>query len=84
MVRKEVNDEIQRSISFIKYELPSSIEKNEREGRNKEKLYIEIESIVKNYSQNCGTQEGGEDLVQQEWTNCEIDYDQYHCSDCSQ
>ena len=28
MVRKEVNDEIQRSVSFIKYELQSFIEKN--------------------------------------------------------
>ena len=39
MVRKEVNDEIQRSISYIKDNLQSSIEKNEREGKNKEKQY---------------------------------------------
>ena len=39
MVRKEVNDEIQRSIYFIKYELQSSIEKNVQEGRKKEKSY---------------------------------------------
>ena len=36
MVRKEVNDEIQRIISFIKYELQSSIEKNVQEVRIKE------------------------------------------------
>ena len=33
MVRKEVNDEIQRSISYIKDELQISIEKNALEGR---------------------------------------------------
>ena len=47
-------------------------------------MYREIASIVKNYSPKCGTQEGGETLVRQELTNCEIDYDQYHCYDCSQ
>ena len=40
MVRKEVNDEIQRIISFIKYELQSSIEKNVLEGRIKEEKII--------------------------------------------
>ena len=39
MVRKEVNDEIQRSISLIKDELQSFIEKNIREGSKKEKSY---------------------------------------------
>ena len=39
MVRKEVNDEIQRSISYIKDNLQSSIEKNEQEERNKAKSY---------------------------------------------
>ena len=47
-------------------------------------MYIEIASIVKNDSPNCGTPEGGEDLLHQELTNCKIDYDQYHCSNCSQ
>ena len=47
-------------------------------------MYREIASIVKNDSPNCGTPEGGEDLLHQELTNCEIDYYQYHCSDCSQ
>ena len=49
-----------------------------------ETLYREIASIVKKDSPNCGTPEGGEDLLHQELTNCDIDYDQYHCSDCSQ
>ena len=49
-----------------------------------ETLYREIASIVKNDSSNCITPEGGEYVLHQELTNCEIDYDQYHCSDCSQ
>ena len=49
-----------------------------------ETLYREIASIVKNDSPNCGTPEGGEYLLHQELTNCDIDYDQYHCYDCSQ
>ena len=49
-----------------------------------ETLYIEIASIVKNDLPNCDTPEGGEDLLHQELTNCDIDYDQYNCSDCSQ
>ena len=47
-------------------------------------MYREIASIVKNDSPNCITQEGVEDLLHQEFTNCDIDYDQYHCSYCSQ
>ena len=39
MVRKEVNDEIQRSISYIKDELQNSIENNVLEGRKKEKSF---------------------------------------------
>ena len=39
MVRKEVNDEIQRGISFIKYELQSFIEKYIQRGSKKEKSY---------------------------------------------
>ena len=49
-----------------------------------ETLYREIASIVKNDSPNCGTPEGGEDLLHQELTDFEIDHDQYHRSDCSQ
>ena len=48
-----------------------------------ETLYREIASIVKNDSPNCDTPEGGEYLLHQKWTNCEIDYDQYHCSYCT-
>ena len=39
MTRKEVNDEIQRSVSFIKDELQSFIERNIQEGSKKENLY---------------------------------------------
>ena len=39
MVRKEVNDKIQRSVSYIKDELHIYIEKNVREGRKKEKSF---------------------------------------------
>ena len=35
MVRQEVNDEIKRSNSYIKYELQNSIENNVLEGRKK-------------------------------------------------
>ena len=36
MVRQDINDKIQRSISYIKDELQISIEKNVLEGRKKE------------------------------------------------
>ena len=39
MVRKEVYDEIQRSISYIKDQLQISIEKNVWEGRKREKYF---------------------------------------------
>ena len=39
MVRKEVNDEIQRIISYIKDELQNSIENNALEGIKKEKSF---------------------------------------------
>ena len=39
LTKKEVHDEIQRSVSFIKDELQSVIEKNIQEGGNKENLY---------------------------------------------
>ena len=38
MIRKEVNDEIQRSISYIKDDIKNSIENNVPEGRKKEIL----------------------------------------------
>ena len=39
VVRKEVNDEIQRSIFYIKDELQNSIENNVQEGRKKGKYF---------------------------------------------
>ena len=39
MTQKEVHDEIQRSIYFIKDELQSVTEKNIQEGSNKENFY---------------------------------------------
>ena len=39
MTRKEVNDEIQRSVSFIKDKLQSVIERKIQEGSKKENLY---------------------------------------------
>ena len=39
MTRKEVNDEIQRSVLFIKDKLQSVIERNIQEGSKKENLY---------------------------------------------
>ena len=37
----------------------------------------------KNDSRKCITSEGGEDLLNQKSTNCDIDYNQYPCSDCT-
>ena len=64
MVRKEVNDEIQRSIFYIKDELQITIEKNVLEVRKKEKsfwlhgdvlkLFFTMNPMekLKNYEQN--------------------------------
>ena len=46
-------------------------------------LYREIETIIKNDSRKCITSEGGEDLLNQNVNNGEIDYDHYRCSDCT-
>ena len=46
-----------------------------------QKLYRYIETIIKNDSWKCITSEGGEYLLNQKLTNCNIDYDQYCCSD---
>ena len=48
-----------------------------------ETLYRDIETIIKNDSRKCITSEGGEYLLNQKLTNCEIDYDIYCCSDCT-
>ena len=46
-----------------------------------ETLYRDIENIIKNDSREFITSEGGEDLLNHQLTNCEIDYDLYCCSD---
>ena len=51
--------------------------------RISETLYREIATIIKNDLSKCITSEGGEYLLHQKITNCDIDYDQYHCSDCT-
>ena len=48
-----------------------------------ETFYRDIENIIKNDSQKYITSEGGEDLLNQKSTNCDIDYDLYRCSDCT-
>ena len=40
-----------------------------------ETMYREIENIIQNNSQKYITSEYGEDLSNQKWTNCDIDYD---------
>ena len=44
-------------------------------------MYRYIEQIIQHDSQKYITSQGGEDLSNQEWTHCEIDYDQVFCSD---
>ena len=46
-------------------------------------MYRDIEKIIQHYSQKYITSEGGEDLSNQKWTSCEIEYDQFFCSDCN-
>ena len=48
-----------------------------------EKLYREIATIIKNYSQKCINSDGGEDLLNQKLTHCDIEYEQDCCSDCT-
>ena len=43
----------------------------------------EIATIIKNDSPNFITPEGGEDLLHQRLTYCDLDYDHYRCSDCT-
>ena len=56
---------------------------NRREKLISETLYKDIETIIKNGSRKCITSEGGEDLLNQKLTNCDIDYDLYRFSDCT-
>ena len=48
-----------------------------------ETLYREIENIIQHYSQKYITSEVEEDLSNQKWTNCELDYGLFCCSDCT-
>ena len=46
-------------------------------------MYRYIEQIIHYHSQKYITSEGGYNLSNQKWTNCEIEYDQFCCSDCT-
>ena len=48
-----------------------------------EKMYRYIENIINQDSQKFVTSEGGDDSSNQKLTNCEIEYDQFCCSDCT-
>ena len=48
-----------------------------------ETMYRNIENIIKNDLQKYTTSEVGEDLLNQKWTNCDIDYDMFRCLDCT-
>ena len=47
-------------------------------------MYRYIENIILHYSQKYITSEGGDNLSNQKFTNCEIEYDQFCCSDCTE
>ena len=46
-------------------------------------MYRDIEEIVQHDSQKYITSEGGDNLSNQTFTNCEIEYDQFFCSGCT-
>ena len=46
-------------------------------------MHRDIEKIIQLDSQKYIISEGGDDLSNQKWTNCDIEYDQYLCSDCN-
>ena len=48
-----------------------------------ETMYRDIEKIIQNDSQKYITSEGGDDLSNQKWTNSDIEYNQFFCSDCT-
>ena len=39
--------------------------------------------IIQHDSQKYITSEGGDDLSNQKWNDCEIEYDKFCCSDCT-
>ena len=43
-------------------------------------MYRDIENIIQHDSQKYITSDGGENISNQKWTNCEIDYDRFCCS----
>ena len=46
-------------------------------------MYRDIEKIIHQDSQNCINSEGGDDLSNQKWTYCDIEYDKFCCSYCA-
>ena len=46
-------------------------------------MYIYIEQIIQNHSQKYISSDGGDNLSNQKLTNCEIECDQFCCSDCN-
>ena len=48
-----------------------------------ETVYRDIEQIVQQDSHKYITSEVGDNLSNQKLTNCEIEYDQFCCSDCT-
>ena len=48
-----------------------------------ETMYRDIEQIIQHHSHKYITSEGGENLSNQKLTNCEIEYSQFCCSDCT-
>ena len=48
-----------------------------------ETMYRDIKKIIHNDSQKYITLEGGDDLSNQKWTNCDIEYDQFFGSYCA-
>ena len=48
-----------------------------------ETMYRDIKKIIQHDSQKYITSEGEDNLSDQKWTNCEIEYDQFCWSDCT-
>ena len=48
-----------------------------------EAMYRDIEKIIQHDSQKYITSEDGDDLSNRKLTNCEIEYDQFCCSNCT-
>ena len=48
-----------------------------------ETMYRDIKKIIQQDPQKDITSEGGDNLSNHKWTNCEIEYDQFCCSYCT-